>query len=275
MLDESRREELTAKLQELSDSDKGSSEPAAAEETPVESQQAEPAEQEDDKTEAEASPADGSEPTEASEDRHQSGAQKRISELVRQRNHSNEELRSLQEQFAQMQEQIQHQERTAQHYAALQQQQTAEHDEYGEEYAQPQANPQLEQLQAEFNHFRDTQVQTEVRTQLEQELGEAIEAHPGVDAAWMRRQLIDAVRLDGSANLMEVAEYYSAFIGEIGSTAVEAFKNNTVSNDGSPAAPPRPTSTGAASADLSNSGDQPLTREQARERAVARLRALG
>ena len=272
MLDESRREELNARLQELADSGKESSEPAT--EAAAEPQQAEAAEQEDDNTEAEASSVEDSEPTEASEDRHQSGAQKRISELVQQRNRSNAELRSLQEQFAQMQAQQQQQSQAqAQEYAAYQQQQQQQQvDEYG--YEEQQANHQLMQLQNEFDQFRNNHVQEQVRNQLEAEIGEAISAHPTLDAGWLRRQLIDAVRLDGSANLMEVAEYNAEFVKEIGSSAVASHQ--TVSSERTPEnAPPRPASRSTASADLSQAGDKPLTREQARERAIQRLQALG
>tara|TARA_R110000751_G_scaffold48307_2_gene107713 strand:+ start:473 stop:1279 length:807 start_codon:yes stop_codon:yes gene_type:complete len=268
MLDESRREELTAKLQELADSNKEPSEPVV--EAVAEPQQSEPEEREDDNTEAEASPADDSEQDEEPEPRHQSGAQKRISELVQQRNRSNGELRELQDQFAQMQAQLQQSQAQAQNYSN--QQQTIEADEYGHE--EQQANPQLMQLQNEFNEFRNTQVQEQVRNQLEMEIDEAVTAYPTLESGWLRRQLIDAVRLDGSANLMEIAEYNAEWVKEIGSAAVQS--SNPVQSERTPGtAPPRPASRSSASADLSQSGNKPLTREQARERAVQRLQALG
>ena len=152
------------------------------------------------------------------------------------------------------------------------QQQQQQVDEYG--YEEQQANPQLMQLQNEFDQFRNNHVQEQARNQLETEIDEAISAHPTLDSGWLRRQLIDAIRLDGSANLMEVAEYNAEFVKEIGSSAVASHQ--PVSSERAPGnAPPRPASRSTASADLSQAGDKPLTREQARERAVQRLQALG
>ncbi len=260
MLDESRREELTARLQELHDS--GSVEPSEpAQEETVETQQVDSPEPEE-RQEAESSAAEEPQKTAETSEGHQTGAQKRISELVRQRNSSNEQLRALQEQLQQMQQQAQQ--------AQQAQYNPEEHDW---DYEQPEVNPELLALQNEFHDFRNNHIQEQVKNQLESEIAEAVGAHPDLDPTWLRRELINAVRLDGNADLKETAEYYQAFVDEIKGSA--APNQNEVSQTRQPAdAPPRPASRSTASADLSQSGGKPLTREQARQNAIERLRAL-
>jgi len=263
MLDESRREELTARLQELHDS--GSVEPSEpAQEETVETQQVDSPEPEE-RQKAESSAAEEPQETAEASEGHQTGAQKRISELVRQRNSSNEQLRALQEQLQQMQQQQQQ----------AQQAQQAQYnpEEHDWDYEQPEANPELLALQNEFHDFRNNHIQEQVKNQLESEIAEAVGAHPDLDPTWLRRELINAVRLDGNADLKETAEYYQAFVNEIKGSA--APNQNEVSQTRQPAdAPPRPASRSTASADLSQSGGKPLTREQARQNAIERLRAL-
>ena len=266
MLDDEQRQELTARLESL-DSLGSSSQEEAPESAEPTAEDAE--EQVEDREEAEPVAAEAEstdvEDTTSSEGR-QSGAQRRISELVRQRNEATESFRELQERFAalegnvQQMQQPQYQEQPQQEH-----EQSQYYDEYGNPVEQSAQNPDLANLRAEFDQYREAQVVEQVKGQLEQEIQEALATHPGIDGPWLRSQLIDAVRLNGNANIEEMAEYYSAFVAEVQQNAVSQHQEASTRQPS--VAPPRLDSRGAATSDASRQADKPFTRDDARQRA--------
>jgi len=263
VLDEEQRQELVARLESLGDT----SQEEASEST--ESTSEEGGEQVEDRQEAEPVAA-GAESTDVedttSNEGRQSGAQRRISDLVRQRNEATESFRELQERFAalegnmQQMQQPQHQEQRQQEY-----EQSQYFDEYGDPVANAAHSPDLANLRAEFDQYREAQVIEQVKGQLEHEIQEALTAHPGVDGTWLRSQLIDAVRLNGNANIGEMAEYYSAFVSEVQQSAVAQHQEASTRQPS--VAPPRLSSRGAATSDASRQADKTFTRDDARKRA--------
>ena len=266
MLDEEQRQELTARLESLGDtSQEGASEsaePAAegAEEQVEDRQQAEPVAAEADSGDVEASDSSNG---------RQSGAQRRISELVRQRNSATEEFRGLQDRYSALETHLQQMQQAP---PEQQPDQGYEQQQYFDEYGnpiQPDSDPNaghdLNNLREEFDQYRESQVIEQVKTQLESEIHEALSSHPDVDGQWLRKQLIDAVRLNGNADIAETAEYYSAFVNELRQSAVS--KHSQVSERQALAAPPRLSGRSTASGSASQQGDQPFTREDARKKA--------
>ena len=263
MLDEEQRQELVARLESLGDtsaeepSESAQSTAEDAEEQVEDRQEAEPVTAEAESTDVE--------DTESNEGR-QSGAQRRISDLVRQRNEATESFRQLQERFSalegnvQQMQQPQHQEQPAQ-----EQEQPQYYDEYGNPAATAAQSPDLVNLRTEFDQYREAQVIEQVKGQLETEIQEALATHSGVDGNWLRTQLIDAVRLNGNADIGEMAEYYSAFVTEVQQNAVS--QHQAASTRQPSVAPPRMESRGAASSDASRQGNNSFTRDDARKRA--------
>tara|TARA_R100001594_G_scaffold42980_1_gene75147 strand:- start:210 stop:704 length:495 start_codon:yes stop_codon:yes gene_type:complete len=145
------------------------------------------------------------------------------------------------------------------------------YDEYGNRTDPAEMSPDLANLRAEFDQYRNEQVLGEVKNQLEAEIQEAIQGHPHVNGEWLRAQLIDAVRLNGSADVAEVAEYYSAFVRELQEGAVQQHQQEA-SNRTPREAPPRIASRGTASGNHSQQGDKPFTRDDARRNAYSILR---
>ena len=259
MLDESRREELIARLESLGDtSDEPTSESAEPAVDETEGQEENRNDAEPVAAEAETTDVEQSEPSEG----RQSGAQRRISDLVRQRNEATDQFRELQERFAAMESQLQGYQQQQHVPQEPEQQQAQYYDEYGDpvEYQ----NPDLMNLRAEFDQYREAQVIEQVKSELEQEIQQAVSAHSNVDGQWLRKQLIDAVRLNGNANVGEVAEYYASFVTELQESAVSQHQASART----PAeAPPRLDGRGAASSQSSRQGDKTFTRDDARRRA--------
>lgn len=260
MLDESRRPELIARLESLGETSteetSESTEPAVEE---TEGQEESRNDAEPVAAEAESTDVEQSEPSEG----RQSGAQRRISDLVRQRNEATENFRELQERFSAMEAQVQQQHSQVQQQPEEQQHQNQYFDEYGNpvEYQ----NPDLMNLRAEFDQYREAQVIEQVKGELEQEIQQAVSAHSNVEGSWLRKQLIDAVRLNGNANIGEVAEYYASFVTELQQNAVSNHQQATTRTPA--VAPPRLDSRGAASSQGSRQGDKTFTRDDARRRA--------
>ena len=263
VLDDEKRQELVARLESLGDTSNEdaseSAEPAAeaAAEEEEDRQDAEPVAAEAESDDVEDSDSDNG---------RQSGAQRRISELVRQRNSATEEFRGLQERYAAMESQMQelHQGHQQQQQP-LEQEQAQYYDEYGNPVDNSAQNPDVASLRAEFDQYRETQVIDQVKSQLETEISGALSQHPHVDGEWLRAQLIDAVRLNGNADIGEMAEYYSSFISEIQQSAVAQHQEASVRVPSE--APPRIAGRGASSSEASRQGDKPFTRDDARKRA--------
>lgn len=271
MLDDEQRQELVARLENIGDLGDTSTEEASE---PTESTAEAAEDQGEDRQDAEPVAAEAhSEDVEASDSNNgrQSGAQRRISDLVRQRNSATEEFRELQDRYASLETQLQ------QMQTAPQEQQPQEqlneqqfYDEYGNPVDLENGSSDMANLRAEFDQYRDTQVIEQVKTQLESEIQEAVSAHPGVDGQWLRKQLIDAVRLNGNADIAETAEYYSAFVSELQQNAVA--QHGQASESQALAAPPRLVGRSTASGSASQQGDQPFTRDDARKRAYEIIR---
>lgn len=270
MLSDERRQELVARLEGLGDS----SESEAAE--PTESTQEAGANEGDDRGEAEPVAAAESEPDDESnsaDSGRQSAAQRRISDLVRQRNEATDQFRQLQERHAAMEQRMQGLESS---YSAPQRQQSepeyeqqeAYYDSYGNPVDPSQINPGLSTLRQEFDSYREAQAVETARTELESELADAVGQYPNVDGQWLRSQLIDAVRLNGNANIAEVAEYYAAFVEDLQQGAVSQYQQTAPERTPAPA-PPRLGGRGTASHNGSQQGDKPFTRQDARARARA------
>jgi hypothetical protein len=259
VLDDNQRQELIARLEGLGET----STDEAAE--PAENTEPDAVEAQDDRNETEPAPAEAQHVDDGQEDSgegRQSGAQRRISELVRQRNSATTEFRELQEQYRELQARMQQME------SAPEPQPQAEEQAYYDEYGQPvdYQNPDLMNLRAEFDQYREAQVIEQVKSQLESEIQEALNEHSGIDSSWLRKQLIDAVRLDGNADIAETAEYYAAFVRELQQTA--APQQDAPTQERTPrAAPPRLSGRSSASGTASQQGDKPFTREDARKRA--------
>jgi len=269
VLDDDRRQELIARLEGLGEnSSEDSSESMDASADNADEQvegrnDADPANAEADSMDAADSDSDQG---------RQSGAQRRISELVRQRNTATEEFRELQERYAAMEAQLQEmQSASEQQQQQAPQIQQSYYDEYGNEINAPHSGEDFANLRAEFDQYRENQVIEQVKTQLESEISTALQAHPEVDGYWLRKQLIDAVRLNGSADIAETAEYYASFVKELQESAVSKYTQQASQSE-SPQAPPRLASRGTASGSASRQGDKPFTRDDARRNAYSILR---
>ena len=260
MLDEEQREELIARLESVGET--------SAEE-PSESNQsnADDAYEQVEDRETAGSVAAEDESTDVdsttSNEGRQSGAQRRISDLVRQRNDATESFRELQERFSTLEGNMQNMQKPQHQEPEAEQDQY--YDEHGNLASLSKNDPDVANLRAEFDQYREAQVIEQVKGELEQELQGAIAAHPDVDGSWLRSQLIDAVRLNGNANIDEMAEYYSAFVTEVQQKAVSQHQSASVRQPA--VAPPRMQSRGASSSDQSRQTDNPFTRDDARARA--------
>ena len=261
MLDDNQRQELIARLEGLGET----STDEAAE--PAENTEPDAVEAQDDRNETEPAPVEAQHVDEGQEDSgegRQSGAQRRISELVRQRNSATTEFRELQEQYRELQARMQQPESAPEPQPQAEEQ--AYYDEYGNMIEQDAQNPDLMNLRAEFDQYREAQVIEQVKGQLESEIQEALNEHSGIDGSWLRKQLIDAVRLDGNADIAETAEYYAAFVRELQQSA--APQQAAPTQERTPrAAPPRLSGRSSASGTASQQGDKPFTRDDARRRA--------
>ena len=274
MLDDEQRQELVAKLENIGDLGDTSTEEASE---PTESPAEAAEDQGEDRQQAEPVAAEAhSEDVEASDSNNgrQSGAQRRISDLVRQRNSATEEFRDLQDRYSALESQLQQVQHAPPEQQPFQQQEEQQfYDEFGNP-VQPEfdtnAGEGLTNLREEFDQYREAQVVEQVKGQLEQEIQEALAPHPGVDGQWLRKQLIDAVRLNGNADIAETAEYYSAFVNELQQNAVS--QHTQVSERAALEAPPRLSGRSTASGSASQQGDQSFTRDDARKRAYEIIR---
>jgi len=261
VLEDNQRQELIARLEGLNNQ---SSEQASE---PEQNTETEPVEAQDDRNDSEPAPVEAShedaEQPDSNEGR-QSGAQRRISELVRQRNSATQEFRELQDKYREMEERLNGMSSNAQ--PPEEQNPQTYYDEYGNAIEQEAQNPDLMNLRAEFDEYREAQVIEQVKNQLETEIDEALSEHSSIDSQWLRKQLIDAVRLNGNADIRETAEYYAAFVRELQQNA--APQQAAAPSDRTPReAPPRLSGRSSASGSASQQGDKPFTREDARKRA--------